>query len=116
MSEKKDYLKQLESGNIRSKEEQVEQQQDKVDLGKESIDFMQQEFDLIEELQPIVREGLEVIEPTKKFELNPRYWEIQKELAKISHLRELNAKKSELERTKKIVKQEEEKLKEMKGE
>ena len=59
---------------------------------------------------------MKLINPEKEFEADPEYWDLQVQLAEIAHLKELNSKKAELERTKQIVSQEEAKLKEMKGE
>lgn len=110
------YLEQVDSGVVLDKSEEIKRQEDIVKMATESLDFLEQEFELVKEVQVIVRNGMKLLEPEHEYQTVDKYWELQKKLAEIGHMKDLNTKKIELEKTRSITNAEIEKLAKMKGE
>ena len=113
---KKDYLAQLESGIEKSKEERIKEVEANLDLHKKAREWALKEQELKNELSELIIENAKPLEPKHEYETVPRFWEINKELSRIKHQRELEGFNSQLAGLDKTIEMKEEELKRLKGE
>ena len=111
-----EYLKQLESGNIKSTEEQIKEAQDDYDLHVETLEDLHKQVEHEKAIFDIVVKNPKPLELTAQYQEDEEYWTHQKEIMKIEFKRKINQYKMQIKQLEKVLKSKKEELDRMKGE
>lgn len=115
MADEKSYLKQVDSGVVRSNPEAIKEALMALDDAKKQKELEIQNQELQKKLYKVVNENLRVLEPKSEFEKLDEYWILYKQIHANDFEKRFVEFDSKLRQLDKMIKVREERVAEMMG-
>lgn len=84
-------------------EEEIKSLEQNLKLHEEQLENVKREYELKKKLFEIADNEPQLLEPKHKFEENPEYWAVYKELQKTLHNQELVGIKSQIQQLEEVI-------------
>lgn len=95
--------KKLEEDLKKSKEKSLSDLKRNIEIHRNSLEIQEAKLVLLKELFKVSLKGIELINPERKFQTYPEYWELMKKWEEIEHKHKVLAAEVDIERTKKVL-------------
>lgn len=116
MADEKSYLKQVESGKVKTDEEVIEQAEAALRDMEYQGELEERNWDAQEKLYQVVNNNIRVLNPEHEYQKVDEFWELQRELHTIAHERSKIQHDGTMRQIAKAISEREKQLKDLKGE
>lgn len=116
MADEKSYLEQFDKGSIQTSEQALEEAEKALREINLAVKWEEKNWEIQENLFVIMQKGLEMLTPERKFQEDPKFWELHKELQALEHEKQGFQHEKKMENLMKAKKERQRVVDEMKGE